>query len=128
MLPPRLAVAPRPLLALLGAVIVGAAAFSLTQPFQPTSVLIKLSILLYLAWGTVGGRTSALVVLALLLLSSVGICVYQLLNDPEPRSLESIVQGAWVALLSATVVYICFAPAARRHYATQRSHVAAAES
>jgi len=125
-LPPPLAAAPKPMLVLLAGVLVGAAAWSFTEPFHPWSVLIKLSLLGYLAWGVVGGRKSALVLLTLLFLFSIGLCVSQVLDDPDSLSLDSVVQGAWASLLAVTAAYLCFAPAARRHYSSERDRTAAA--
>jgi len=121
MLPPRIASAPKALVVLLGGVLVGIVAFGLMYPFQLASFVIRFALFVYLAWGLLGGRKSAIAFLALLLLVSAGVNIYQIREAPNPVSSESVIQGLWTIFLVITAAFMCLAPAARRHYHAERN-------
>lgn len=121
MLPPGIASAPKPLIVLFSGILLGEVAFALMQPFQLLPLLlfaIRLGLLLYLTWGTLVGRSSAMFVLALMLLAGIGVKLYVIRESSNP---VSAIDWVWTAFLAATVAYMCFAPAARRFYVIQRT-------
>ena len=128
MLPTRIASAPKPLVGLLGIVLLGTMAYSFLQPLQLSSIVIKLALFIYLAWGVLGGRKSARVLLSLFLLFSIGLNAYQIREDPDLLSSESVIQALWTIALFVTAIYMWFAPAARQHYDSERKRNAPTEA
>ncbi len=118
---PRLSQTPRALQALLCAIVVGTLFFALQQPFVLGTFLIKMGLLCYLAWGTLGGRKSATWLLTLFLAFSVYVNAVQLAEDPSWTSRESIVQIGWSILLIITMGNVWLSRSTREHLKRMRN-------
>lgn len=108
--------APRPLIALLAAIVVGRIGLALMMSAPLIYPMLQVALVAFMAWRALDGKRSAAYILGGLFLLGGLAAVFQAIELVRLASVLVVIFGAWGLLLLATAGYIFLSPVVRRFY------------